>query len=56
MVEASRLCDTARGGEILVADLVRALSRGRGGFTFEAIGDLADAVEAARARTTSLPG
>ena len=40
VVEASRLCDTAIGGEILVADLVRALSRGRGGFTFEPIGDV----------------
>ena len=40
VVEASRLCGIATGGEILVADLVRALSRGRGGFGFEPIGSL----------------
>jgi class 3 adenylate cyclase/DNA polymerase III delta prime subunit len=40
VVEASRLCSTALGGEILVAELVRALARGRGGFVFEPMGDL----------------
>jgi class 3 adenylate cyclase/tetratricopeptide (TPR) repeat protein len=40
VVEASRLCSTAVGGEILVAELVRALARGRGGFVFEPMGDL----------------
>ena len=29
--EAARLCSAARGGQILVADLVRAMARGRGG-------------------------
>ena len=40
VVEASRLCASAVGGEILVAELVRALARGRGGFVFENMGDL----------------
>ncbi len=40
VVEASRLCASATGGEILAADLVRALARGRGGFTFEPMGDI----------------
>ena len=40
VVEASRLCASAVGGEILVAELVRALGRGRGGFVFEPMGDL----------------
>ncbi len=40
VVEASRLCDIATGGEILAAELVRALARGRGGFVFEPMGDL----------------
>ncbi|MDZ7673747.1 MAG: AAA family ATPase [Acidimicrobiales bacterium] len=38
--EAARLCGAAQGGQILVADLVRALARGRGGFRFESFGDL----------------
>jgi class 3 adenylate cyclase/tetratricopeptide (TPR) repeat protein len=41
VVEASRLCDVAVAGEILAAELVRALARGRGGFAFEPMGDLA---------------
>lgn len=41
VVEASRLCAAATGGEILAADLVRALARGRGEFVFEPMGDLA---------------
>jgi class 3 adenylate cyclase/DNA polymerase III delta prime subunit len=40
VVEASRLCSVAAGGEILAAELVRALTRGRGGFVFEPMGDL----------------
>ena len=38
--EASRLCASAQGGQILVADLVRAMARGRGGFNFESVGSL----------------
>jgi len=40
VIEASRLCATAHGGQILVAQLVQLLARGRGGHTFTAIGDL----------------
>ena len=40
VVEAARLCAAAVGGEILVAELVRLLARGRGGFVFEPIGEL----------------
>ena len=40
VVEASRLCAAASGGQILVADLVRAMARGRGGHRFEPVGDL----------------
>jgi class 3 adenylate cyclase len=40
VVEAARLCAAATGGEILAAELVRALARGRGGFAFEPMGDL----------------
>jgi class 3 adenylate cyclase len=40
VVEASRLCAAAQPGQILVADLVRSLSRGRGSFVFESVGDL----------------
>ena len=40
VVEASRLCASANGGEILVAELVRTLCRGRGGFQFEPYGNL----------------
>jgi class 3 adenylate cyclase/tetratricopeptide (TPR) repeat protein len=38
--EAARLCAAAQGGQILVADLVRAMARGRGGFVFEPVGVL----------------
>ncbi len=31
LVEAARLCAAAEGGQILVADIVRVLARGRGG-------------------------
>ena len=40
VVEAARLCAVAGTGEILVADIVRALARGRGGYGFEPMGDL----------------
>ena len=40
VVEASRLCASANGGEILVAEVVRTLCRGRGGFQFESYGQL----------------
>jgi len=40
VVEASRLCEAANGNEILVAEAVRTLSRGRGGFQFEPYGAL----------------
>jgi tetratricopeptide (TPR) repeat protein len=53
VVEASRLCAAANAGEILVADVVRTLARGRHGTLFEPIGDLdlkglPDAVPACR--------
>jgi class 3 adenylate cyclase/tetratricopeptide (TPR) repeat protein len=41
VVEASRLCAAAQPGQVLVADLVRSLSRGRGSFVFESVGELA---------------
>lgn len=40
VVEASRLCATAAGGEILAADVVRALARGRCSAVFEPMGEL----------------
>lgn len=40
VIEASRLGDGADPGEILAADLVRLLARGRGGYRFEPLGDL----------------
>ena len=40
VVEASRLCAAALGGQIIAADLVRAMARGRGGHRFEPLGDL----------------
>ena len=40
VVEAARLCAAAGGGEVLVAEHVRALARGRGGFSFEPMGEL----------------
>lgn len=39
VVEASRLCAEATGGEILVADLVRLLARGRGDHEFTPAGE-----------------
>jgi class 3 adenylate cyclase/tetratricopeptide (TPR) repeat protein len=40
VVEASRLCAKAEGGEILVTDVVRAFAGSRGGFEFESVGAL----------------
>ena len=40
VIEASRLCDQAAGGQILVAELARMLARGRGGHVFEPVGEL----------------
>ena len=40
VVEASRLCGAAQPSQILVADVVRSLSRGRGSQVFEAVGNL----------------
>ncbi len=40
VIEASRLCAHASGGQILVSDLARMLARGRGGHTFESVGSL----------------
>ncbi|MHB8463315.1 MAG: ATP-binding protein [Acidimicrobiales bacterium] len=60
VVEAARLCSIATGGEILVAEFVRVLSRGRGGFVFEPIGEvdlkgLPDPVPACRVLWEPLP-
>lgn len=38
VVEAARLCDRALGGQILVADVVSVLARGRGDHDFESLG------------------
>ena len=40
VVEAARLCAKAEGGDILVTDVVRALSGSRGGFEIVPVGDL----------------
>lgn len=40
VVEASRLCARAEGGEILTTDMIRLLARSRGGFDFQLVGDL----------------
>jgi class 3 adenylate cyclase/tetratricopeptide (TPR) repeat protein len=40
VVEASRLCEAAAEGQILVAELVRAMARGRGGHQFHPVGEL----------------
>lgn len=39
VIEASRLCADAEGGQIFVAELVRLLARGRGGHGFRTIGE-----------------
>jgi class 3 adenylate cyclase len=40
VIEASRLCDTAAAGQILVSDVVRLLAGSRGGHHFETVGAL----------------
>ena len=40
VVEASRLCAKAEGGDILVTDVVRALAGSRGNFEFVSVGEL----------------
>ena len=40
VVEAARLCSAAQTGQVLVADVVRVLARGRGGHAFESCGAL----------------
>ena len=40
VVEAARLCSAAAEGQVLVADVVRVLARGRGGHVFESRGAL----------------
>ncbi len=40
VVEASRLCAAADGGQVLVAEVVRVLARGRGGHEMTPIGEL----------------
>ena len=40
VVEASRLCAAADGGQVLAAEVVRLLARGRGGHEMTAVGDL----------------
>jgi class 3 adenylate cyclase/tetratricopeptide (TPR) repeat protein len=40
VVEAARLCAKAGGGEILTTEMVRLLTRSRGGFDLEAVGEL----------------
>jgi class 3 adenylate cyclase/tetratricopeptide (TPR) repeat protein len=61
VVEASRLCAVAQGGQILVAELVRLLARGRGDHTFEDAGlrelkGLPDAVPTFTVGWERLPG
>jgi class 3 adenylate cyclase/tetratricopeptide (TPR) repeat protein len=40
VIEAARLCAAADGGQVLAADLVRAMTRGRAGYSFEPVGNL----------------
>jgi class 3 adenylate cyclase len=40
VIEAARLCAAAVGGQILAAELVSLLTRGRGGFGFSPVGEL----------------
>ena len=61
VVEASRLCAAAQPTEILTAQTVRELALGRGGFTYEpmgdlVLGDLPDPVAACRVQWEPLPG
>ena len=40
VIEAARLCAAADGGQVLAADLVEALARGRGGHEYRPVGEL----------------
>jgi class 3 adenylate cyclase len=40
VVEAARLCAVAEGGQILAAEVVRLLVKGRGGYEFTGVGEL----------------
>ena len=40
VIEAARLCEAAQSGQILAAELVRLLTRGRGGYRFGPVGEL----------------
>jgi class 3 adenylate cyclase len=60
VVEAARLCSSATGGEIVVAELVRLLARGRAELGFEPLGELVlrglpEPVPACRVLWTPLP-
>jgi class 3 adenylate cyclase len=55
VIEAARLCAKAGAGEIVIADIVQAMARGRGGHSFVPLGPLplkglADPVPASRVR------
>jgi len=55
VIEAARLCNVAGPGEIVIADIVQAMARGRGGHAFVPLGTLelkglADPVPASRVR------
>jgi class 3 adenylate cyclase len=55
VIEAARLCANAGAGQILIADIVQAMARGRGGHSFVPLGPLplkglADPVPASRVR------
>lgn len=60
VVEAARLMSVAGGGEIICADIVELLARGRGGFEFTSVGSLElkgilDLVPASRVSWSPLP-
>jgi len=55
VIEASRLCASADGGQVLAADLVEALARGRGGHTFRVVGELELKGLPAPVRTVEVP-
>lgn len=40
VIEAARLCQAARGGQVLAAAVVPSLAHGRGGFNYAAVGDM----------------
>ena len=55
VIEASRLCAAADGGQVLAADLVEALARGRGDHEFRPVGDLELKGLPAPVRTVEVP-